>query len=220
MTQARLRIDIPEGPWIADLSRKYPEATFQVLTALPGDGEGFALVWIRSADIEDLLGEAVEHETMTEITVLERSETAATVQIETSAPMILLAAKRSGIPLEMPVQIKNGEATLDVAGAHDRLSDLGQEFESVGLSFEVEYIQERSHPDSVLTPRQEELLRTATTLGYYDTPRDCTLTELAEEVGLAKSTCSETLHRAEEKIVKRFIDELSPGTEREPEVIA
>jgi hypothetical protein len=41
--------------------------------------------------------------------------------------------------------------------------------------------------------------------GYYDTPRDCPLTELADELEIAKSTCSGTLHRAEETIVKRFV---------------
>lgn len=49
--------------------------------------------------------------------------------------------------------------------------------------------------------------------GYYDTPRTCTLTELADEVGLAKSTCSEILHRAEEIIVKEFIENLPADIE-------
>jgi predicted DNA binding protein len=41
--------------------------------------------------------------------------------------------------------------------------------------------------------------------GYYDTPRGCTLTELSDELGLAKSTLSERLHRVEEKVVKEFL---------------
>jgi predicted DNA binding protein len=49
------------------------------------------------------------------------------------------------------------------------------------------------------------LLRTAVERGYYDTPRRCTLTELAEALDMAKSTCSETLHRAEGKITKQFL---------------
>lgn len=45
--------------------------------------------------------------------------------------------------------------------------------------------------------------------GYYDTPRRCTLTELADELDLAKSTCSERLHRAEEnsRLMTPFDDE-------------
>jgi len=41
---------------------------------------------------------------------------------------------------------------------------------------------------------------------YYDTQREVSLSELANEFGIAKSTCSEVLHRAEGKIVKEFLD--------------
>lgn len=39
-------------------------------------------------------------------------------------------------------------------------------------------------------------------------PRRCTLTELAEAVDIAKSTCSETLQRVERTIVREFADDL------------
>jgi predicted DNA binding protein len=57
------------------------------------------------------------------------------------------------------------------------------------------------------------VLLTAVECGYYDTPRECSLTELAGELGVAKSTCSETLHRIEEVVVKRFVRELSEASE-------
>jgi predicted DNA binding protein len=43
--------------------------------------------------------------------------------------------------------------------------------------------------------------------GYYDTPRTCTLTELADHLGIAKSTASERLHRAEGAIIRAFVAE-------------
>jgi len=220
MTQVRLLVDIPEGPWIGDVSRQYPDAMFQVLTALPGDGEGFGLVWLTGADVDAILDDIVAHGTMTELSVLQQTETAATIQIQTSKPMILVAAKRAGVPVEMPVKIQNGTATVDVAGAHDRLSELGTQFAELGLDFEVEYIQERLHQDQLLTDRQQELIQLAVSMGYYDTPRECTLTELADEMDIAKSTCSETLHRAEEVIIKQFVEDLPPRMDIDPELTA
>lgn len=210
MTHARLLVDIPPGPWIGDISRRYPDATFQVLTALPGDSEGFALVWIRTSPIGPVLDDITDHETLTDLAIIQQTETAATIQIETTAPMILLAAKRSGIPVEMPVRIQNGKATVDVSGSHERLSELGHQFSTLGLDFEVVYIQERLHPDQLLTDTQRELLLAAHELGYYESPRRCTLTELAGEVGIAKSTCSETLHRAEGIVIDQFVESLPP----------
>ena len=60
---------------------------------------------------------------------------------------------------------------------------------------------------------RSDLLGTAIERGYYDTPRTCTLTELADAVGLAKSTTSEKLHRAEEKVVKEFLSSGDRGLE-------
>jgi predicted DNA binding protein len=120
----------------------------------------------------------------------------------------------------MPVEIRNGTATVDVAAAHDRLSELGEQFSAMGLAFDIEYIQQRLHPDQLLTDRQRELLQLAVSEGYYDTPRECTLTELAGEIGLAKSTCSETLHRAEEVVMKKFVEELLPRTDLDSEPVA
>ena len=213
MPQARLRVDLPDGPWIADVSREYPNAVFEVLTALPEGGRGLGLLRFRSESVAAVLDEIRAHETIEEISIIQESETAATIQIVTTQPMILLAAKRSGIPVEMPVEIRNGTATVDVSAAHDRLSELGKQFSTMGLDFQIEYIQQRLHPDQLLTERQRELLTVAVAEGYYDTPRKCTLTELAAEVGLAKSTCSETLHRAEEVVMKKFVEELLPQSD-------
>jgi hypothetical protein len=68
----------------------------------------------------------------------------------------------------------------------------------------------------VLTDTQRDLLLRAIEEGYYDTPRSCSLTELAERLGKARSTVSESLHRAEGKALKEFAAErygYTPGAE-------
>jgi predicted DNA binding protein len=175
-------------------------------------------VWISAADLDAVLADMRDHGVVTDMSVMQRTDTEATVQFETTAPMLLVAAKRSGIPIEMPIEIGDGEATIDVTGAHDRLSELGRQFKELEMDFRIEYIQERLQPSQVLTENQQRLLLTAVELGYYDTPRECSLTELADHVGIAKSTCSETLHRAEEEIIKRFVDDLPPRVDAEPDL--
>jgi len=63
----------------------------------------------------------------------------------------------------------------------------------------------------LLTDRQRDLVVAAVQQGYYDTPRGSSLTELSDHLGMAKSTVSETLHRAEETVVKEFVAELDEG---------
>jgi hypothetical protein len=92
-----------------------------------------------------------------------------------------------------------------VTATRDRLSALGDQLRELGLEFDVESVTQRVETDRLLTDRQATLVETAVEAGYYDTPRSCTLTDLAERAGIAKSTASETLHRAEGKIVKQFV---------------
>ncbi len=207
MTHARLVVELPDGPWVADVSRDHPRATFRVLAALPDDGPGYALVNVTAPDVDGVLTDMDAHPAVTDRTVLARSDREATVQFETSTPLLIRAAKRAGVPIRMPVEIVEGEASLSVVGAHERLPELGEQFEEHGLSYRIERVsgwEPRSH---TLTDRQRETVLAAVEHGYYDTPRRCSLTELAAELELAKSTVSETLHRAEEEVVKSFLAE-------------
>jgi len=200
-------------PTVPTVSRSHPEAQFNVLTAMPGDTEGFALVWITAPDVGPVIDDVREQPAVTDMEVVQRADTEATIQFGTTTPMLLIAAQRAGVPIEMPVRIRNGEATIDVSGAHDRLSTFGAQLEGMGLGFRIRYIRERSRPSQLLTETQQELLVTAVEMGYYDTPRECSLTELAEAVGIAKSTASETLHRAEGAVIKEFVGDLPPRFE-------
>ena len=208
MAQARLHVDLPEEPWVGEISRQFPSARFQVLSATPGDGAGFALVKITADDVEPILSAAEAHETVVEVSVMALSDGVATVQVEAKSPLLMMAARQAGIPIEMPVEIEDGTARLDITGAHDRVAQFGQMLRAVGADFEVAYVQQRLNPGESLTERQREVLFEAVERGYYDVPRTSTLTEVAEHVGIAKSTCSEVLQRVERTIVREFVDDL------------
>jgi predicted DNA binding protein len=59
-------------------------------------------------------------------------------------------------------------------------------------------------PREGLTPGQDEVLKMAVALGYYDTPRGCTLEDLAETFGVSKAAAHKRLKAAENKIIKDF----------------
>lgn len=206
MTRARLVVQLPDDPWVADVSRTHTEATFRVLAVIPGDGPGYAIVRISAPTVDPVLQDARDHPAMTDLTVLSRAPDEATIQFETSTPLLVRAARDAGVPLRMPVEIENGEATLTVDGSRSRLPELAARFEERGISYRIERITEGVEPNEPLTDRQREVVVAAVEHGYYDTPRRCSLTELADRLGVAKSTLSETLHRAEGAIVTSFFD--------------
>ena len=207
MPRANLEITIPDSVWMGELSRQYPSAEFEILTVFPKEnGGGVALAEITAAAVEEIVIEMDAYDEVTSTDFLQRTDETALVQFETSNPVLLLPVRNAGTPLELPFSVVDGTVNWEVTAPRDRLSTLGDQLRQFGIEFEVRAVRQEMETEQLLTPKQMELIQTAVDEGYYDTPRECTLTELAEAVDIAKSTCSETLHRAEEKIVKEFVD--------------
>lgn len=212
MPRTNLTITIPDGIWIGDISREHPNASIRILAALTGGDAGVGLAEITAPGLPAVIADIHASDSVTELELLERSEDTVLLQFETTNPLLLFPVQDSGVPLEMPFTIRDGQAEWQVTAPQHRLSDLGTQLQEFGIPFTVNEVHRRIEPEKLLTERQLSLVRAAVENGYYVTPRRCSLTELAEDVDLAKSTCSETLHRAEEKIVKQFLETLDGTT--------
>ncbi len=209
MAQATLAITMPEQVWIQQVSSAHPESTFRVLAAVPDSDSGFALVEIAGPDVANVVEAMAEHEQITELSTIQRGEDEVTVHFETTDPLLLFSSRESGMPIELPVEIQNGMATIEVTGTRQRLANLASQLERFGIQYRIETVREDPNERQLLSERQLEVVVAAVDEGYYDTPRRCSLTELADHLDIAKSTCSETLHRAEEAVIKRFVENVS-----------
>ena len=214
MPTARLAVTLPTDVWIADLSTRYPDATFRVLAALPDADTGVGLVEIVASDVNDVLARLDETDGVRVFETLYRGDDRALVQFETDDPLLLMSIRNSRAPFEPPVTIVDGVADLELTAPRERLSSLTDQFEALGLQFDVRSIRTTVDSESVVSDGQRRLIETAVAEGYYDTPRACTLTELAEQLGIAKSTASERLHRAEGAIIRAFVADGTAGSER------
>jgi len=198
-------LDLPDQVWISSLSRQFPAAEFTVLAAMPSGDAGVGLVEITAGDIEPIVTTIDGYDTVVSVTILEAQADRALVQFETTEPLLIRSLSEAGIPLELPITIVDGEVTLELTAPREKLSELGTLLDQFGIPFDLISITQSIDTQSLLTDEQYDLLEAAIERGYYDTPRTCTLTQLADVVGLAKSTTSEKLHRAEGKVIKEFV---------------
>ncbi|EMA59456.1 helix-turn-helix domain-containing protein [Halorubrum kocurii] len=82
-----------------------------------------------------------------------------------------------------------------------------------GLSFSFKHLTEVDHWESGLLSRadiraeQRETLNVAVERGYFETPREVTLDELADELELPRSTVSYRLRRATAELATRFAEQ-------------
>lgn len=204
MPSAEITITIPDRVWIGDLSREYPDAVFEILTAFPKEMGGIALTEISHPDVGTVVQAMDGTDDVTNIDLLQRTADSALLQFETSSPILLFPVREAGTPLELPFTVSDGTVDWEITATRDRLSLLAEQLREFDISFDVQSVTHRIETTQLLSETQTTLLQRAIELGYYDTPREVTLTELAADLDIAKSTCSETLHRAEEKIIKQF----------------
>lgn len=208
MPRAVLTVHVPDRVWLGRLTRRHPDAEFRILTAFPDGDHGTAMAEVTAEDVGEVLRDMDDCEEVVDLELLGGPGPEALVQFETSEPLLLVPVRKSGALLDLPFEVQDGRASWEVTATRDRLSTLGDQLRALGITFDVESVTQQVETDRLLTDRQATLVETAVEEGYYDTPRDCTLTDLAEEIGVAKSTASETLHRAEGKIIKEFVDEV------------
>lgn len=210
MPRAELTITLPDDLWIGRLTRRYPETALRVHNARTSGGVGIALVELTGETANAVIEELDAMDEVRAVDAFDRRSDRALIQLEVAFPMMLLPVEASAAPIRMPFDILDGVVTWEVVATHERLSNLADQLDLFGIPFEVERINTEVGLDRLLTGRQAHVVQAALKAGYYDSPRRCTLTELAESLDLAPSTCSETLHRAEERIIKRFNAEIGP----------
>jgi len=208
MPLAKIAISIPESMWIANASTEHSEVTFRVISTQYDDGTATGLFEIEGGDVVEVLAGANDAPEITGLDLLWNDGSKTVVQFETDNPALLRPVSRAGVPLRTPFVIADGVASWEVSTSDAKLSDLTDELDELGIAYDVESVTsfDDSGDDALLTPRQREALSTAFEAGYYDTPRGATQAEVAESLGITKATCSDLLHRAEGKLVERYID--------------
>ncbi|MFB6162260.1 MAG: helix-turn-helix domain-containing protein [Halococcoides sp.] len=214
MSRAVLSLEIPDDIWMGSLSRAHPAAEFRVTAVAPCDEGGVAIAEIRADAAGQVVADLADIDPILSLERLQVDDDRVLIEIETERALFLEAARTAGIPIRTPFSISNGTIVWELTASRDRLSALGDTLRSANVNFTVESIYEQVDSQQLLTDRQWTIVQTALDSGYYDTPRTCTQEELASEVGLAKSTCSDLLHRAEEKIIKRLAAPESDGPGR------
>ncbi|MBP1901110.1 putative DNA binding protein [Halorubrum trapanicum] len=228
MSRTALRLDLPTGSWLGDVSRTVSSATLRVDETIAVDGDGpaeapvgdpnaaaddatrtVATVLVAGTDRDRVEDALRDHDRVARATAVERRGDVRTLRVVGDTPAYLPAARAVGLPIESAVEVVDGRATVTVVGDRDRIEAFGRRLAGDGVTVGVAATG-GDDPDRTLTEAQRELVFEAVRSGYYDTPRRCTLTELAEANGIAKSTCSETLHRAEGRVMRRFVDGAGP----------
>lgn len=204
MIRAEFRIRLPEDVWIAAVSRAFPDATFRLLSG-HRMGERAVELGEVATDAPDAVVETLrDHPSIDEYEPLETTDGRVLGKYETTDTALYEFAAALSLPVEFPVVVRDGWYAFDLTGTRAELDRLRASLEASERPFELQSLVRTTDTESLLTERQREVLATAIREGYFEVPRACTLAELAETLGVDKSTASTVLRRGEARILERF----------------
>ncbi|MFT4946869.1 MAG: hypothetical protein ACI8TL_001106 [Natronomonas sp.] len=106
-------------------------------------------------------------------------------------------------------KIEDSGGTVSLVGPQESIAGTIREYESAGASPDLRKLTPYEGPDDPtdkLTDRQEEVIRTAFEMGYYDVPRTVSTAEVAATLGLDDSTVAEHLQRAERNLLSQLFE--------------
>lgn len=187
---------------------QYPETEFEVeRIAQSGEGQVMPILWVRSDDAEGIEKALDEDPTVSDVTLIGDFDSEClywmqwinhvqlVVQMLTNSKATILTAFGSGDSWQLRVMYPTRELfaeTHEFAADHD-------------IPFEVEFIREMEGEPAGrygLTVEQHEALVAAARAGYFEVPREATLEELAESIGVSHQALSERLRRATGALVE------------------
>lgn len=192
---------------LSELSKAHPDATFRILTSLSTDVGHMTLVEVEDLDSKTVANFLEGDQDVLTYDVLHTDDRKAVIQfLQDSEPAAGQAGRESDNPPPYPLVLRNGWIHAESITTHDRLSAFREQLEAVGVKYELLSVTQSQDPTELLTERQREFVTEALERGYYDSPRRCSLTDIADTLGVNKATASGILHRAEGAIIKEFME--------------
>ena len=209
MVNARLEITPPASEWFAQLSKEHPEDEFTLLTLYDAGPHLLGIFEAETTALPAVLDTLGEIESIITSDLVHTTEEFAVIEYSVTESRVYSATVASGTLPPASVTVRNGVLLVEITMPHDRLSGTIEAIETIGGSCELLSLSRAGETDGLLTDAQRRFTIEAVKHGYYDTPRQCTLTELASVLDVTPAAASTMAHRAEERIIKEFIQ----GTE-------
>lgn len=203
---SKLILKFPDKLWLGKISRKYQAYRFEILSFMPVSQDpiiGNSLIKITGTNPEKLLPEILENKTLKSLEVMDKSGTSMTITTLTHDKYLLYCIIKNEILVKFPVIVEAGCAVFNVIATRGNIDQFIVDLNKKEIEVEIKVLSH--YKDDILktelTERQYIIFKKARDAGYYNTPREINLTELAEQIGVAKSSLSSMLHRIHQRLL-------------------
>jgi predicted DNA binding protein len=203
--RARFRLWLPDGLWVAEVSRAFPDASLRLLTGVPLGDRTLELGETRAEDPRAVVDAIDDHPDVLVHELLHCDDERSLSKYETRDQSLFEFLGGSSLLPEFPLLVEDGVMSFAVTATRADFEDFGDRLDASGLRYDLQSVVHSDGTSGLLTDRQRECLDVAWRLGYFEVPRDCTLAEVADALDVDTSTVSETIRRGTARVLDRFL---------------
>ena len=197
----RIEVRLPDGHWAGEATRDNPSSILQIIETMPlSKGRGTAQI-----STDKLLLDQLENLSGIESVNL-LGENKATVTIASGGGGFIKALRVVGVVPRTPFEVIDGWADWTIQCSSNQVKQLIEQIKIDEIPMRLK--STRSSTEKLLTTRQSQIFELAKRKGYWNIPRDISITQLAELAGSSKSTISVMLHAIESRIIDTFYEEI------------
>ena len=203
--RARFRMPLSEEIWATAVTTSFPDATLRLLTGVPMDDRALELGEVRADDPRAVVDAIETHPDITAYESLFVGDDRAIGQYEAAEQSLYEFLWGSSLPPEFPIVVADGVIEFDVTATREQFEAFGDALDANGREYDLLSVVHTDASGGLLTDRQRECLTVALREGYFEVPRRCPLAEVANVLGVDKSTASETIRRAVARVLAQFL---------------
>lgn len=202
----RIRLKIKTDPsQLAKFSTDHPEDEFTILASRSTETGLRVVLETETTDAAAIIHHFEETPEVYSFEVLEADRGSLMLQFVMPKPAPYRVGQSIGSMAKFPLILRNGWLFAEAVTSHKRLAQFTNGLETAGVQFEILSVTQSVEVTDLLTDRQWQFVTEAVERGYYNSPRGCSLVDLAAALDVSQSTASGILHRAEERIIKEFV---------------
>lgn len=212
-TEATFTVAPSEFP-LGTIFEQVPGVSVELERIVPGEGVVIPYFWVRGVEIDDVEAAFTDHPGVRNLRLVDSVEDEYLLRVEWDSTYhgVLSTLAETGVPLITAVGTSTGW-TFDVRG--DDRSDVAA-FQQRCLERDIPVTLTALHAltpvetatEAALTDTQQEVLILAYERGYFNTPRDVTMEEIGDELGISQQAVASRLRRGTRRILGRTISAL------------
>lgn len=188
------------------LSQDHPNTTFQLTGEHTPDTDAFyVLLEAPKLPAETVLFYLESDLDVDECEIIYTDERTTLTRFRVPPPTPYRAGRMlRGFP-QSTLSLRDGWIHAETTTTLDRVQEYVSVLRESGVDHEIVSFSQSTANETLLTDRQREVVESAVKHGYYETPRACTLADLAVSLDVHTSTVGDVLNRAEGRIITEFV---------------